>query len=115
MVLDLVDEGGQFGVGFVDSSAGDDALLHIRGEAGFKRAAGDADDGEVLGQKIGLLQVIERGQEFALGQVAGGAEDDDDAGLGLTLGLRADTVDGRRDVGFVGHCQFTSRALIRLF
>ena len=32
--------------------------------------------------------MIERGQELALGEVAGGAEDDDDAGLGGALGLR---------------------------
>jgi hypothetical protein len=31
--------------------------------------------------------VIERGQQLALGQVAGGAEDDDDARIGVTLRL----------------------------
>ncbi len=39
-----------------------------------------------FGQQAGLLEVIERGQELALGEVAGGAEDDDDAGVGSALG-----------------------------
>ena len=32
--------------------------------------------------------MIERGEQLALGEVAGGAEDDDDAGLGGALGER---------------------------
>ena len=40
-----------------------------------------------FGQKPGLLQVIERGQQLALGEIAGGAEDDDDARVRRALGL----------------------------
>ncbi len=83
----LVDEGIELGIGLFDAAAGDDAVLHVGGEGLFERTAGDADDGELLGKKAGLLEVIERGQELALGEVAGGAEDDDDAGVGHALGL----------------------------
>ena len=40
----------------------------------------DADDRELARQEPVGLQVVERGEELALGQVPGGAEDDDGAG-----------------------------------
>ena len=44
-----------------------------------KRGARDADDGESRGQPAVVGEAIERGQQFALGEVAIGAEDHDDA------------------------------------
>ena len=88
VVLDLVDEGGELGVGLIDAASADDAVLHVGGEGVLQRAAGYADDGDLFGQQAGLVEVIERGQELALGEVAGGAEDDHDAGVGGALGLR---------------------------
>ena len=79
--------GSSLGSSLFDAAAADDALLHVRGEGLLERPAGDADDREVLRQQPGLLQVIERGQELALGEVAGRAEDDDDAGIGGALRL----------------------------
>ena len=38
-------------------------------------------------KKAGLLEVVERGEEFALGEIAGSAEDDHDAGIGGALVL----------------------------
>ena len=86
-VVDVLDEGVELGVGGFDTAALDDAVLHVGGEVVAERAAGDADDGEFFGKKAGLVEVIERGQELALGEVAGGAEDDDDAGVGDALAL----------------------------
>src|SRR6266446_2848027 len=48
----------------------------LRGEI----VAGEADDGELLGEQIVAGKVAERGNELALSQVAGGPEDDHDAG-----------------------------------
>src|SRR5260370_4231373 len=50
----------------------------LRGEI----VAGEADDGELLGEQIVAGKVAERGNELALSQVAGGPEDDHDAGRG---------------------------------
>ncbi len=88
VVLDPVDEGGELGIGLFDTAAADDAVFHVGGEAVFERTAGDADYGEILRQETRLLKVIERGQELALGEVAGCAEDDHDAGVRGALCLR---------------------------
>src|SRR6266436_4102500 len=48
----------------------------LRGEI----VAGEADDGELFGEQIVGGEVAERGDELALSQVAGGAEDDHNAG-----------------------------------
>jgi len=52
-------------------------LLQVRAEfvVAF-RAAGETDDGEVLGQELVLRQVVEGGNDLAVSEVAGGAEDD---------------------------------------
>src|SRR6185369_16855410 len=42
----------------------------------------DADDRELTRQEPVRLQVVERGEELALGQIPGGAEDDDGARSG---------------------------------
>ena len=62
-----------------------DELVHHLGQAlaPFLRGLGgqiDADEQEPLGQPLFIDQVIERGNDQALGQVAGGAEDDHRAG-----------------------------------
>ena len=43
--------------------------------------AGDADQREVLRQQLGAAEIVERGQQ-ALGEIAGRAEDDEDARVG---------------------------------
>src|SRR5580704_3974361 len=42
--------------------------------------AGRTDDGELLREEIVVGEIAKRGNEFALGKVAGGAENDHDAG-----------------------------------
>src|SRR5260370_12878844 len=49
---------------------------------GVEVLAGEADDGKVLGDDSAGGEIAECGDELALGQVAGGAEDDHDAGSG---------------------------------
>src|SRR5260370_23689149 len=44
--------------------------------------AGEADDGELLGEQIVTGKVAERGNELPLGEVAGGPEDNHNAGRG---------------------------------
>ena len=41
----------------------------------------EADDREFLGQQIVLGEVVERGKQFALGEIAGSAEDHHGAGV----------------------------------
>ena len=45
--------------------------------------AGDADHGEVPGQEAAELERVERGNQLAMSEIAGGAEDDEGAGIGL--------------------------------
>ena len=55
------------------------------------RRDGHADDGKALGEEAEATEVEEGGDELALGQVAGGAEDDEDAGrsgLAVVGGIR---------------------------
>ena len=52
-------------------------------------AAGRADDGEVLGQQAAHGRRVQRRHQLALGQVAGRAEDDEDARLGAAPELQA--------------------------
>jgi hypothetical protein len=60
-----------------------DAFAHLRAVAGvILSRTRDADDGELVGQQPLLAEVVDRGQELAAGQVARGAEDDDDAAVG---------------------------------
>jgi len=63
-----------------------DFLAQLSAE-GFRRHGieGKADDGEILGEKIFLREVNERGNEFSLGEVAAGAKDDHHA-RGALLG-----------------------------
>ena len=42
------------------------------------------------GQKVGLKEMKERRQQLALGKVAGGAEDDENAGIGDALSALGD-------------------------
>ena len=46
----------------------------------------DADDGEARRQQAVDVQVVERGQQLAVRQIAGAAEDDDGDGLDFTHG-----------------------------
>jgi hypothetical protein len=71
----------------VDAAEFEDAGAHVGGEFIAEGAAGYADDGEFFGQEAVLLEMKERGQQLALGQVAGGAEDHDDGGLGDAFAL----------------------------
>ena len=45
--------------------------------------AGDADDAEFFRQQIGRREIVQRGQHQPVGEVAGGAEDDERAGIGF--------------------------------
>ena len=47
--------------------------------------AGDADHAEFVGQEIGRGKIIERGNHQPVRQIAGDAEDDEGAGIGLSL------------------------------
>src|SRR3954471_23342911 len=89
MVLDFSDEGSELRVGVLYAAPSDDALFHVWRKAVFERTASDAYDSDPFGQEAGLVEVIERGQELALGEIAGSSEDDDDAGIGRALGLRS--------------------------
>ena len=64
MVGELFDVGGHLGP---------EALVIAGGD-------GHADDGETLGEESEAAEVEEGGDEFAFGEVAGGAEDDKDPG-----------------------------------
>src|SRR5207302_9703399 len=55
---------------------GDFFSQHLSKTGSVKVVAGEADDCELFGQDIVLSEVAERGDEFALGEVAGGAEND---------------------------------------
>ena len=63
---------------------------HVGGELIAQRAARHADDGELFGQQVGLAEVKERGQQLALGEVARGAKDDENAGVGNALDALGD-------------------------
>ena len=76
---------GQDWVGSIDAAKLDDASAHVGGELIAQRAARHADDGELFGQQVRLEEMKERGQQLALGQVARGAEDDENAGVGNAL------------------------------
>ena len=64
----------QLGVAGVNAAALENAILHVRGKGGGQIAARYAHDREVLGEQTLLLQVVQRRQQLALGQVARGAE-----------------------------------------
>jgi hypothetical protein len=57
-------------------------VLHIGNEGRREVAPGYADDGEVLGQQASLIEVVERRQQLPFGEIAGCAEDNNDAGFG---------------------------------
>ena len=75
----------ELGVACIGAAELDDAFAHVGGKFIAQRAARHADDGELFGQQIGLKEMKERGEQLALGEVAGGAEDDENAGLGDAL------------------------------
>ncbi len=108
VVGDLLYKFIELAVVFVDTAELDDALTHIFGEAVGEIAAGDADDAKLFGEQAGLLQMKERGEQLALGQIAGGAEDDSDAGFGdvlLDLGRGLPDILGRdSDFGGCHRC-----------
>ncbi len=81
----LADEAVEFGILRVDAAKFDDAGAHVGGKFVAERAARDADDGELLGQKVRLPEMKERRQQLALGEVAGGAKDDEDGRIGNPL------------------------------
>ncbi len=53
--------------------------------------AGDADEAEVFGQEVAGGEIIERGNHQAVREIAGDAEQDEAAIVGLLLNLRHDT------------------------
>ncbi len=53
---------------------------------GGRVVAGEADDGELLREEIVVGEIAKRGNELALGEVAGGAENHHDAGSGGRVG-----------------------------
>ena len=84
-VADLLDEAIQPGIAGIDVAELEDAFAHVGRKFIAQRAARHPDDGECCGQQAGLLQVEERRQQFALGQVARGAEDHHDSRFGNPL------------------------------
>ena len=85
-----MDEVVELGVGRVNAAELDDAGAHVGGELIAEGAAGYADDGKLFGQQADLLEVEERGEELALGEIAGSAKDDHDARVGDSLGTVGD-------------------------
>ena len=81
-ITDVGDEAVEFGIFGVDAAKFDDAGAHVGCKFIAERAARDADDGELPGQKARLPEMKERRQQLALGEVAGGAKDDDDGRIG---------------------------------
>ena len=88
--LGIVDIAGQIVEAFgepvpkllVDRGGGELAQLgaHLLAELVVSHcAAREADDGEMLGKQAVAGEIVERGEQFALGEVSGGAEDDHDA------------------------------------
>jgi hypothetical protein len=47
--------------------------------------AGNADHAEIVRQQIGRSEIVKRRHHQPMGEVAGGAEDDERAGIGLLL------------------------------
>ena len=81
-VADLLHELLELGIGLVDAAKLDDALAHVGRELIAQRPPRHADNGKLLRQQPILLEVEERRQQLALGQVARGAKDDHDDRIG---------------------------------
>ena len=105
VIRDFFDEGIEGRVVFVDAAAGDDAVLHVGRKGFYEVATGYADDSHLVRQETFLLEVVKGRQELALGEIAGGSEDDDDAWVGLMFGV------GGGDFG-VWHDVFPSKKAI---
>src|SRR4030081_3784225 len=90
----------ELGVVWVDIAAADDALFHVLGKGLLQWSPGNADNCKVLGEQAGLFQVKERWQKFALGQVARGPEDHNNAWIRYALRLHS----GRRGRGGGDFC-----------
>ncbi len=75
----------ELGVACIHAAKLDDAGAHVCRELVAQGPARYADDGELLGQQVGLAQVKQRGQQLALGQIAGGAKDHQDPRIGNPL------------------------------
>uniref|UniRef100_E6PY25 Uncharacterized protein n=1 Tax=mine drainage metagenome TaxID=410659 RepID=E6PY25_9ZZZZ len=84
-VMDLADEGVEPGVVLGGVAKLDNALAHVSGKLIPQRTTRNADDGELPGQQIHLFEVKERGEQLALGEVAGSAKDDQNRRLGDAL------------------------------
>ena len=68
-----------------------DGGAHLRAEVGVRvRPPREAHDARLRRQQAGAPQVVEGGQDLAMGEVAGGAEDDHDGRVGDPLEARAD-------------------------
>ena len=80
----------QFGIAGVHAAEFNDASAHLRRELIAQRSPRHAHYGELIGQQPHLFQVEERGQQFASGQVARGAEDHQNPRLGNPLAARWD-------------------------
>ena len=76
----------QIGITRFDAAAFDDSIAHVVNELVLQWTPGDANDGKLCRQQAGLFQVIERRQQFPLGQVARGAKDDNNTWLRHPLG-----------------------------
>ena len=60
---------------------------------------GETEDGEFARQQVVASQVVERGDELARGEIAGGSKDHHDAAIGGAGVLRGSFVDGERAGG----------------
>ncbi len=81
----MIEEGLQRRVAGIYAAALDDAVMHVSGKGRGEIATRYANDSELFRQQALLLEVIERRQQLALGEVAGGAEDDHDTRFGYAL------------------------------
>ena len=78
-VTDLLHKLVEPGIGLVDTAELDDAFAHVGRKLVAQRPPRHADNGKVLWQQVVLLEMKERGQQLALGQIAGSAKDHQDA------------------------------------
>ena len=87
-VLHAIHERLQRGVAAIHAAALQDAFLHVRRERRREIAPRHAHDGELLRQQMLLLQVKQRRQQLALGQIARRTKDHHDARLRNSLFLQ---------------------------
>ena len=89
VIADPADKLIQLRIVRLHAAAGLDAFLHVGGKRLLQRTPRHPDDREVLRQIARLLQVVQRRQQLALGQVARRAEDHHHARVGAALRMLA--------------------------